>query len=88
MLISVCERDIETEQFDNFEDARNQMMKEFEKQFGDFEFENEDGDWLTWDNIKHRIEFDGGYDFYFGKYNAWSNIDDDCECDWKIVEIQ
>ena len=91
MLISVCERNIITEQFDSFEDARKQMMKELENDFveaGYDEFYDEDGNELTWNDIKDLREFDGGWDFCFYEGDAWSNVWEDSKMDWKIVEIQ
>ena len=91
MLISVCEREIETEQFDNFEDARNKMMREIKNHFDDAgydEFEDEDGNELTWDDIKDLREFDSGWDFCFYESDAWSNVWVDSKMDWKIVEVQ
>lgn len=82
MLISVCEREIWTETFPTFEDAHNQMMKELKEQF-DKCFD----DW-EWNEITSENEFYESQDFEFGPMEAWSNIDCDCLCDWKIVEIK
>ena len=82
MLISVCERDIYTETFSTFEDAHNQMMKEFKEQF-DKCFDDE-----TWNEITSENEFYESQNFEFGPMKAWSNIDFDYLCDWKIVEIK
>lgn len=100
MLISVCERDIATEQFDSFEDARNQMMNEVEREVWDILSElpevedvmDEDGDYDdedVWNEIKNldRYEYSDDYGFAFGEKWAWSNVDDDYKYDWLIVEI-
>lgn len=82
MLISVCERDIYTETFSTFEDAHSRMMKELK-----YEFDKHFDDW-TWNEITSENEFYESQDFEFGPMEAWSNIDCDCLCDWKIVEIK
>lgn len=103
MLISVCEREISTEQFDNFDDARKQMMEELEEElfrsdalYELAEFENvkdEDNCYdekLAWNKVKSLDEYERSSDnnWAFGRSWAWSNADDDWRYDWKIVEIQ
>ena len=80
MLISVCERDIVSEQFETYEDARSQMLKEL-----GYEFEKEYTE--DWEEIKENGIVYTYDDFGFDKFSAWSNIDDDCNCDWLIVGI-
>lgn len=84
MLISVFEREIETEQFDTFEEARSRMMSELKEEFDKYDYDYD----MTWDEIASETECDDCEDFGFGVGWAWSNIDDDCNCDWKIVEIK
>lgn len=101
MLITVCERDIHTEQFDNFDDARNQMIKELRREVVDILCElpevndviDENGDCDeedVWNEIKKRDKY--AYSCYngfaFGRDWGWSNVDDDCKFDWLIVEVQ
>lgn len=77
MLISVFERSIMTEIFDNIKDARQAMLRELRDQA-----------------IQKDVEIDTTLDcvddeelYGYGSDWAWSNIDDDCNCDWKIVEL-
>ena len=78
MLISVFEREILTEQFDTLEEAHARMMEELKE-----DFDKDD-----WDEVANETLCDDYEDFGFGIDWAWSNLDDDCNCDWKIVEIQ
>lgn len=84
MLISVFEREIATGQFDTLEAAHTQMMNELKKEFDKYDYEYD----MTWDEIVNEERCDNCEDFGFGIDWAWSNIDDDCNCDWTIVEIQ
>ena len=59
-----------------------QMMKELK-----YEFDKHFDDW-AWNEITSENEFYESQDFEFGPMEAWSNIDCDCLCDWKIVEIK
>ena len=77
MLISVCEREIITEQFSTFESARTQMLKELNE-----ELEKRDIEALQIDNL-----VDDEEEYGLGRDWAWSNVDDDCLCDWKIVQL-
>lgn len=77
ILISVFEREIVTEIFDDFEKARMQMMKELFT-----EFEKKD-----MEIVYHPDGVDDEESFGYGTDWAWSNIDDDCLCDWKIVKL-
>lgn len=82
MLISVCEREIVTKQFDTLEEAQKQMISELK-----YEFDKYDDYKITWDEIENEDSFECDY-FGFGAGWAWSNLDDDYNCDWKIVEIK
>lgn len=84
MLISVFEREIFAQQFDTLEAAHKQMMSELKEEFDKYDYEYD----MTWDEIVSKEECDDCEDFGFGTGWAWSNIDDDCNCDWKIVEIK
>lgn len=81
MLITVCERDISTEVFPSFEKARKQMMDELKDEF--VKSEGESG----WDEYASLPRFEGN-DFCFTETTAWSNLDDDNNCDWLIVPIE
>ena len=83
MVISIFEREIFAQQFDTLEDAHKQMMKELKEEFDKYDYEYD----MTWDEIVRKKEYDD-CDFGFGTDWAWSNIDDDCNCDWKIVKIK
>lgn len=83
MLISVFEREIITEQFNTLEEAHEQMMSELKEEFDKYDFSDYG---ITWDEIEKKDSFERDC-FGFGVGWAWSNIDDDCSCDWKIVEI-
>lgn len=80
LLISVCERDIQTETHPTLEAARAAMLAELKKEFLKECSEAE------WEDIESRDEFECS-DLGFSKLSAWSNMDDDCYCDWKIVPI-
>lgn len=87
MLITACERDIETEMFEDFDTAHKVMLYELRHQFTDRGYDKDDfnnvmnNDSYTWVN-------DCGFAFAeFGKSYAWSNVNDDYTMDWKIVEI-
>ncbi len=96
MLISVCEREIETAKFDTYEDARNAMMHElYEEYYRDYYSHvasNVEEIEATWSTIVCHDVYDsiddwGNTKFAFGEMWAWSNIDPDWNYDWKIVEI-
>ena len=84
MLISVWEREIVTEQFDTLEAAHTQMMNELKEEFDKYDYEYD----MTWDEIVNEEKCNDYEDFGFGIDWAWSSIDDDCNCDWKIVEVK
>lgn len=84
MLISVYERNILTEQFDTLEAAHTQMMNELKKDLDEYDYEYD----VTWDEIVNKEKCSDYEDFGFGIDWAWSNIDDNCNCDWKIVEVK
>lgn len=80
LLISVCERDIATEVFPSLEKARKQMMDELKDEFTKG---NKPSEWETYEALP-RYECD---DFCFTETTAWSNLDDDNNCDWLIIPI-
>lgn len=80
MLISVFERTIQTEVHPTLEAARAAMMAELKEEF------MKDGTETEWEEIESQDEFECS-DFAFSKLTAWSNLDDDCNCDWQIVPI-
>lgn len=80
MLISVCERSIQTEVHPSLEAARAAMLDELKEEF------LKDGTESEWEEIESQEEFECS-DFAFTKLTAWSNLDDDCNCDWQIVPI-
>lgn len=77
ILISVFEREIMTEIFDDPEAARAQMMRELFD-----EFKKED-----MEIVYHPEGVEDEEKFGYGTSWAWSNIDDNCMCDWKIVKL-
>lgn len=80
LLITVCERDISTEVFPSFEKARKQMMDELKDEF------TKSGDKSEWKEYESLPRFEGN-DFCFTETTAWSNLDDDNNCDWLIIPI-
>lgn len=80
LLITVCERDISTEVFPSFEQARKQMMDELKDEFTKG---NKPSEWETYEDLP-RYECN---DFCFTETTAWSNLDDDNNCDWLIIPI-
>lgn len=80
LLISVCERDIQTEVHPSLEAARAAMLAELKKEFLKECSEAE------WEDIESQDEFECS-DLGFSKLSAWSNMDDNCYCDWKIIPI-
>lgn len=80
MPISVFERDITTAVFPNPEMARTTMLEELETEFLKYHSESE------WNAIKSQRSYDCD-SFGFSSRSAWSNLDDDRNCDWQIVSI-
>ena len=80
LLISVFERSIQTEVHPSLEAARAAMLDELKEEF------LKDGTESEWEEIESQDEFECS-DFAFTKLTAWSNLDDDCNCDWQIVPI-
>lgn len=80
MLISVHERDINTEVFPTLEAAQIGMLAELKQEF------LKDHDEAEWDAITSQDRFESDC-FGFDAKSAWSNLDDDCNCDWQIVPI-
>lgn len=79
MLVSVYEREISTEFFQDFYFAHQKMMEELKK-----EYDKSDRD--DWVQICLSEEFDDG-ELGFTKTTAYSNLDDDMSCDWKIFAL-
>ena len=74
ILISVCDREIMTEVFDSYEEARAQRNKEM----------------VEWAHVPEDVFWDGEEEyeddgFAYGKYEAYAN--GRCDFDWLIVEI-
>ena len=78
ILISVCDREIMTEVFDSYEEARAQRNREM----------------IEWarvpeeafhDGAEEREKIDDEDSFGYGKFEAWAN--DRCDYDWLIAEI-
>jgi len=80
LLISVYERDITTELFTNLQAAHDQMLSELKSEFCKG---NSEDDW----ELFARLPSYSGDDFSFAERTAWSNLDDDCDCDWLIVKL-
>lgn len=80
LLISVCERDIQTEVHPSLEAAKAAMLAQLKKEFLKECSEAE------WEDIESQDEFECS-DLGFSKLSAWSNMDDDCYCDWRIIPI-
>ena len=80
MLISVFERDITTAVFPNPEMARTTMLEALETEFLKYHSESE------WDAIKSQRSYECD-SFGFSSQSAWSNLDDDRNCDWQIISI-
>ena len=80
LLISVFERSIQTEVHPSLEAARAAMLDELKEEF------LKDGTESEWEKIESQDEFECS-DFAFTKLTGWSNLDDDCNCDWQIVPI-
>lgn len=90
LLISVCDREICTEQFADLETARAQMLKELGEEFAGSDHDPGDGG-ETWERIATNTEFweyEGDeHNFAFGETWAWSNMNRKYDFDWKIVEV-
>ena len=77
MLVSVFERDISTHIYAGYTAARTAMVEGLQHEFD-----------KTDEVVKLAPDADYGTDdFGIGAFDAWSNLDDDCNCDWKIVRI-
>ena len=83
ILITVCEREIATELFDLYEQAFAKMLEELGQEYSKEEDFKE-----TWEEflVANPQEYECDC-FGYSKYTAWSNVDDDKLCDWKIVPI-
>lgn len=88
MLITVCEREIMTDIFNTFDDARKAMMDEVWKEILESNFDIDEAAQFMNDD-SHTWSSDSGYYdvLEFGKYYAWSNVNDDYPMDWRIVGI-
>lgn len=56
------------------------MLEELKEEF------LKNGTEAEWEEIESQDEFECS-DFAFTKLTAWSNLDNDCNCDWQIVPI-
>lgn len=78
VLITVVERDISTEKFATFEDARKQMVKETLESVQDENLLNE-----YYEFMESNGNFDGD-EFGIGSYSAWANANGE-NYDWRII---
>ena len=60
--------------------ARTTMLEELKPEFMKYHSESE------WDAIKSHQSYECD-SFGFSSQSAWSNLDDDRNCDWQIVSI-
>lgn len=89
MLITVCNREIDTEIFYSFDDARNKMLagvwgELVESCCYDIDKENK---FLNDESHTWYDDWDGCDVLEFGKNYAWSNVNDEYTMDWQIVKI-
>lgn len=82
ILVTVCERKIETKQFETYEEAYALMMEELKKQFN-----NAYEGLCDWEEVKSQGDTYVNVHFGFSKTSAWSDLEIDYKYDWKIVEI-
>lgn len=88
MLVTVEEREISTEQFDNFDKAREKMITELKEEYARcYGLEKDFGN-IDLSEIYYERDEQGDDIFAIGRDWAWSNIDDDWCMDWKIVPIK
>lgn len=80
LLITVCERDISTERFETFSAARAQMLSELKDEFCKGNSEE------AWAEYEYVPEYES-CEFSFTQKTAWSNLDDDSNCDWLIIPL-
>lgn len=80
LLISVYERNICTEGFSSIEAARDTMLDELKTEYLKGNSQEK------WDEIINQEEYECD-EFGFGRDTAWSNLDDDCNCDWRIITL-
>ena len=80
MLITVCERDISTAVFPSLARARKQMLAELKAEFAKRYAKDE---WTEYEDLPLYED----NEFGFTETTAWSNLDDDKNCDWLIVPI-
>ena len=82
LLITVKEREIETEQFKTYQEAFDHMLEELGKEFVKADIEQQ------WEEIKASgfkpVEY---CECGFTPLSAWSNLDNNCNYDWKIVSV-
>lgn len=84
MLITVCDREISTEIFPKFDDARKEMKTQFMECFNVTHFVSMQDD----DDIDFEKDCYSDDDYGWGKTSAWYNEGPNhADYDWKIVEI-
>lgn len=85
ILITVCEREIYTQEFNTLADAQKQMLSELMDEVIDSHWDDDVY------NAVSQYKFDSPMnmfdDFYISSDMAWSSLDDDWNLDWKIVAI-
>lgn len=83
ILISVFERDIRAVKYHSYEEARSAMLQELKEELSNYLDEKTDAS-LT--EILKGKRYDGVH-FGFDESSAWSAMDEDCDCDWKIYSL-
>lgn len=83
ILISVFERDINAVKYHSYEEARTAMLQALREEVSNYLDEKADAS-LT--EIMKSKRYDGIH-FGFDEFSAWSNMDENCNCDWKIYSL-
>ena len=83
ILVSVFERDINAVKYHSYEEARTAMLDALKEELLNYWDEERHGDLAE---ITSHRRYDGCM-FGFDESSAWSNMDENCNCDWKIYSI-
>lgn len=83
MLITVVERTIATEQFTTFRKAWDTMVREL----GEDIVKHTEMTQQEWEEVCEQNDYFGTEKFEYGKFSAWSNLDEEYKKDWLIVGL-
>lgn len=83
ILVSVFERDIHAVKYHSYEEAHAAMLQALKEEVSNYLDEKADASLAE---ILKRKRYDGVH-FGFDALSAWSEMDENCNCDWKIYSL-